>query len=326
MDTPGVDQAHAEAIFREIVRGIQTILSTSQIAGFLYFTCINQPRFDSVDRQVLQLAHALAGHDYIPCVTFITTFWTADRPAQQANFKAQLKTLKGNWRTALGVQELHSYQHGRGYSAGGEVTEAFIDWFDDSGRNQMAEHAKDMITRHYCGPDASAPMAITPKIVQELRHGIPLHETDAARNLGFQPGSSYTGPLPTSNKQHRGDKNQDSSSARSNSNSGSAREEGRHDTGSRDIPQNAQGEPKGPQAPERTWWDTCLDVLSRVSQNVNINVEFSAPGASMGGPRGSMASAMGRTSAGTNYGTSAQTLERGSSLTLCQTRCPSWMC
>jgi hypothetical protein len=309
MDTPGVDQAHAEAIFLEIVRGIQTILSTSQIAGFLYFTCINQPRFDSVDRQVLQLAHALAGHDYIPCVTFITTFWTADRPAQQANFKAQLKTLKGNWRTALGVQELHCYQHGRGYSAGGEVTEAFIDWFDDSGRNQMAEHAKDMITRRYCGPDASAPMAITPKIVQELRHGIPLHETDAGRILQLQPGPSYTGPLPTSNKQHRGDKHQDSSSARSNSNSGSAREES-HDTASRDIPRTAQGEPKSPQAPGRTWWEASLDVLSRVIQNVNINVEFGAPGGSMGGPRGGTTSAIGRRSGGISHGTSARTLER----------------
>ncbi|KAF7597012.1 hypothetical protein BBP40_011378 [Aspergillus hancockii] len=112
MDTPGFDPAHAEATFREIVRGIQTILSTSRIAGFLYFTCINQPRFGSFDRKVLQVVRAMSGYDYIPCVTFITTFWIADKPSQQAFFNNQLEFLKNKWKEAFGVQELHFYQHG----------------------------------------------------------------------------------------------------------------------------------------------------------------------------------------------------------------------
>ncbi|KAJ5651081.1 uncharacterized protein N7484_004804 [Penicillium longicatenatum] len=136
----------------------------------------------------------MSGYDYIPYVTFITTFWTATRLSQQANFNAQLELLKKDCRKTFGVQQLHFYQHGRGYNADWEVTESFLDSFEESGRTQMAQNARDIIARHYCSPNASANQAVTPKIVQELRDGIPIYETDAGRALGLQP---------TSNEQHR---------------------------------------------------------------------------------------------------------------------------
>ena len=198
MDTPGFDPEHAEVIFREIVRGLQSILAISRIAGLLYFTCINQPRFDSFDRKVLQVVRAMSGNDYIPCVTFITTFWTADRPSQQTNFETQLESLKSHWRQEFGLPGLHLYQHGRGYNAEGEVTESFINWFDDSGRDQIAQHARDMMRRRYCGTNASVMQAATPQIVQELRRGIPIHETAAGQVLGLQPP-----PLTRSHRLHQ---------------------------------------------------------------------------------------------------------------------------
>jgi hypothetical protein len=278
MDTPGFDPAHSEAIFREIVRGIQAILSISRISGFLYFTCINQPRLDSFDHKVFRLARALAGNDYIPCVTFVTTFWTADRPSQQANFNAQLDRLKNTWRPAFGVQELHCYQHGRGYNAGWEPTDVFIDWFDDSGRNQIAQHAMEMIARRYCGPNASAAEARTPRIVQELARGTPIHETDAGRSLELQPAPSDTRPSPASNERHREYPHQQSSSAASDANAGPSREEGQP-TGSRDVPRTRQDAPEIPQASGKHWFWNFFDGLSSlVPNNVNFSVNVGGPG------------------------------------------------
>lgn len=294
IDTPGFDPTYTEEIFREIVRGIQTILDISRIAGFLYFTCINQPRFDSFDLKVLQVLRAMSGVDYIPSVTFITTFWTADRPSQQANFATQLEDLKGKWRRAFGAPELYFYQHGRGHNAKGEVTESFIDWFDDSGRNQIAQHARDMIMRRYCGTNASETQAVTPKIVEELRCGTPIHETVAGRLLGLQTAPSSTGPLPTSNEHHRGDPNQQRSSASPDSNAGSDRQESQS-TASRDTPGNHQGTPETPQAPETTLFQTMLEGISWFFRNVQFDVN-------VGGSGGGMTSAMGSRPAGRGFG------------------------
>ncbi|GES58631.1 hypothetical protein ATEIFO6365_0004078200 [Aspergillus terreus] len=276
MDTPGFDPAHGEAIFREIVRGIQTILSISRIAGFLYFTCINQPRLDSFDHQVFRLSRALAGDDYLPCMTFITTFWTTNQPSQQVNFNSQLERVKHTWRQAFGVQELHCYQHGRGYNAAWEPTDAFINWFDVPGRNQIAQHAKEMIARRYCGPGALAAEARTPKIVQELTRGIPIHETDAGRSLELRLAPSDTRPMPASIEQHREGPHQQSSSATSDANAGPSRDEGHH-TGSQDI-RTRQDAPGSPQAPETPWYIKLRDTFSPFfPNNLNFSVNYSGP-------------------------------------------------
>ncbi|KAJ5364564.1 uncharacterized protein N7496_010277 [Penicillium cataractarum] len=277
IDTPGFDPAYTEEIFQEIVRGIQAILDISRIAGFLYFTCINQPRFDSFDHKVLQILRAMSGDDYIPCMTFITTFWTTDRPSQQANFATQLEDLKDKWRQAFGAHVLHFYQHGRGHNAEGEITESFIDWFDDSGRKQIAQHAREMIMRRYCGTNASETQEITPKIVEELRCGTPVHETAAGRFLGLQSAPSSTGPLPTSNEQHRGDINQQRSSASCDSNAESSCQENQS-TGSRGIPRNHQGSPETPQAPETSLFQTILEGASWFFRNVQFNVNVGSSG------------------------------------------------
>ncbi|KAJ5239139.1 hypothetical protein N7468_003758 [Penicillium chermesinum] len=287
MDTPGFDPEHAEAIFQEIVRGIQSIPSTSQIVGFLYFTCINQPRFDSFDRKVLQVVCAMCGHNYIPCVTFITTFWTAEGTSQQANFDTQLRSLKVEWKKAFSVEELHSYKHGRGYHTAGTVAEPFINWFDDSGRNQMAQHARNMIARRYCGPNISRASENTPKIVHELRRGTPIHETEAGRVLGLQPAPRMRS-VPTFNQQPQGDPNRQSSSAASSSNAQSDRKDSQ-DKDFRDIPRTSEDGTQPTQVPERNALQTARQIAMECChwffQNVQFNIDI-------GGPRGNMTPAM----------------------------------
>ena len=283
MDTPGFDPTQTGPIFREIARGIQTVLPISQIVGFLYFTGMVPPRFDSLDREVLQVTRAMSGQHYIPSVTFITTFWTADHPPQQASLNAQYDFLKENWRREIEVQELHLYQHGRGYTAEGDVTGSFINWYDPVGRDLMAQHARDMIVRRYCDPNASTPQTVTPTIVREFRRGIPIHETEAGRIIGLQPAPGG-GSSPHSNERRREVPGQGNSSAGSGSNTGFNHEQ-MPDTNS-DTSRASQDRPQAPRAPETSGTNILLEGLSWLFRNV----EFSA---NVGGPGGGMPHNMG---------------------------------
>ena len=109
MDTPGFAPENEQKIFLEIIRGIQAIRTFVQITGMLYFTCINQPRFDDFDRKLVRFIPALCGNEYLPRLTFVTTFWTAAGSRQQATFNQQLKSLRRNWQERFGGQPLSFY-------------------------------------------------------------------------------------------------------------------------------------------------------------------------------------------------------------------------
>jgi hypothetical protein len=182
MDTPGFDPGNEERTYREIIRGIQSIRPFARISGLLYLTCIPQERFDSFDRKLIQFIRALCGDEYIPRVTFITTFWTVAGAEQAAKYNLQLEFLRSKWEQGVGAQELKLYQHGREYNVAGLDTGTVINWFTN--REQIAQHAKEMVIRNYGGPTT-----VIPQIARELDANTPIQETDAGRLLGLRPRS-----------------------------------------------------------------------------------------------------------------------------------------
>lgn len=115
MDTPGFDAGHEQDTFLKIIRGIQAVRMFARVAGILYVTCVNQPRFERPDRELVHLVHALCGNDYLPRLTFVTTFWTTSGESQRATFDRQLEMLQVKWKEELGSEHHKLYQHGREY-------------------------------------------------------------------------------------------------------------------------------------------------------------------------------------------------------------------
>lgn len=188
MDTPGFDPNVEEQTFRQIIRGVKSIRPFARITGFLYLTCIPQERFDDFDRKLIQFIRAISGPQYVPRVTFITTFWTAT-PGQAASYNQRLVSLRRRWEDGVGMRGLKTYQHGWEYfnGAGGDRG-VIIDWFIN--RDQIARHAREMVSRHYSSPSIAAS-----KIEEELDANMPIHETDAGRLLGLSTPtpSQFTG-------------------------------------------------------------------------------------------------------------------------------------
>ncbi|KAL5051140.1 hypothetical protein BDW71DRAFT_215150 [Aspergillus fruticulosus] len=255
MDTPGFDPTAEEKTFIEIVRGLESIRPFARITGFLYLTCIPQARFDEFDRKLIKFIRALGGADYIPRVTFITTFWTAT-PGQAASYSQQLVFLQRTWEEGVGVQNLKMYQHGREYNAAGEDTGSVIDWFTN--REQIARHAKEMVARNYGGPSI-----VTSKIERELRANVPIHETYAGRLFGL-PASS----------QHK-----DSGSAQGDSPAPGA--SGREDASNANGKQTASQSEANPTLCQRI-----LDGICQILSNVEFKVGVDIGG---GGGEGGMA-------------------------------------
>ncbi|KAI9041897.1 uncharacterized protein KD926_006443 [Aspergillus affinis] len=182
MDTPGFDPNAEEKTYREIIRGVRSILPFALITGFLYLTCIPQERFDDFDRKLIQFIRALGGPQHIPRVTFITTFWTAT-PGQAASYCQRLVSLRRRWEDGVSMRGLKTYQHGWEYNGAGEDSGMIIDWFIN--REQIARHAKEMVARHY-----SSPSIVPSRIEEELDANVPIHETDAGRLLLPTPAPS----------------------------------------------------------------------------------------------------------------------------------------
>ncbi|KAL4793226.1 hypothetical protein BDV19DRAFT_367215 [Aspergillus venezuelensis] len=178
MDTPGFDPSAEEQTFREIIRGVTSIRPFARITGFLYLTCIPQERFDDFDRKLIQFVRGLSGPQYIPRITFVTTFWTAT-PGQAASYSQRLVSLRRTWEDGVGVRGLKTYQHGWEYnSTGVENQGEIIDWYTD--RNQIARHAREMVARNY-----SSPSMVASKVEEELDAHVSTHQTDAWRFLGL---------------------------------------------------------------------------------------------------------------------------------------------
>ncbi|KAB8230255.1 uncharacterized protein BDW43DRAFT_314128 [Aspergillus alliaceus] len=162
MDTPGFD-AENENTYFEIIRGIQSIRHVSRITGLLYLTCINQSRFEDIDRNLIRFIYALCGEDYIP----------------------RLGALQREWEQGVRTQHLSLYQHGREYNANGLDMGRIINWF--ANRDQVSRHAKEMIHRNY---RHTASEFHPPRIVRELDANIPTSETEAGRLLGLSSTSA----------------------------------------------------------------------------------------------------------------------------------------
>lgn len=188
MDTPGFDPNTEEKTFREIIRGVNSIRPFARITGFLYLTCIPQERFDDFDRKLIQFIRALSGPQFIPRVTFITTFWTAT-PGQAATFSQRLASLQCRWEDGIGMRGLKTYQHGWEYNSAGGDRGVIIDWYIN--REQIARHAREMVAKNY-----SSPITAASRIEEELDANVPIYETDAGRLLGLPtpaPSQSPTG-------------------------------------------------------------------------------------------------------------------------------------
>lgn len=179
MDTPGFDAENEQETFREVIRGIQAIRPFGRIAGILYVTCINQPRFEQFDRRLAHFVYALCGQEFAN-LTFVTTFWTAQNARQQNVLNNQLELLRRHLQESASGQTIKMYQHGRQYDAG-QDTGRFLNWYEY--RHEVAQCAKDMISRRYGGLGQERGSLLTPKIIQELEDGVPVHYTDAGRLL-----------------------------------------------------------------------------------------------------------------------------------------------
>ncbi|CEL08134.1 hypothetical protein ASPCAL11287 [Aspergillus calidoustus] len=262
MDTPGFDPYAEEATFGEIARGISSIRHFAHITGLLYLTPITQQRFDRFDRKLVDFVHALCGAEYIPRVTFVTTFWTGAPPS----YNQYLESLKGKWAEAAHVEggrDLKTYQHGRVYNAAGQDTRTNIDWFSD--RARIARFGKEMVEKNY-GQDNSSG-TVVPRIVRELDDGVPLPETAAGMLLGMScssASSSSTSSIPSSSPapggQARSEPEQPSPAANGDSTS---------------------------QSPSTTSWaQTVQDVIGWCTRNVQFSINLGGIGVGTGpGPR-----------------------------------------
>ncbi|CAK7210542.1 hypothetical protein SEUCBS140593_000860 [Sporothrix eucalyptigena] len=175
MDTPGFDAYQQEHAFDSIVNGIRAVKSAhpdARIAGILYITGVNQPRFEDLDHQLFWFVHAFCGDAFIKRgLIFVTTFWTATGDGQKRAFMSKLEQLQIKWNEGDAVAMPEFYNHGCGYDADGKLDGSFIDWFSESGRDQIARHAREMVARYYGDSDTEP---ATLRIVQELDAGTPI--------------------------------------------------------------------------------------------------------------------------------------------------------
>ncbi|KAL2827755.1 hypothetical protein BDW59DRAFT_179028 [Aspergillus cavernicola] len=266
MDTPGFDPKAEEKTFSEIFRGVESVRPFARITGFLYLTCIPQERFDDFDRKLIQFIRALSGAEYIPRVTFITTFWTAT-PGQAASYNQRLVSLQGKWEDGVGVQDLKTYQHGREYNNAGEDTRSVIDWYIN--REQIVRHAKEMVVRNY-----DSPSIVASKIERELDADVPIHETDAGRLLGLPAPSQST---PTAHAAAGSDQDNSPPTGASNP----EHESGRPPLATHPS-SNTNQEPAAPQPQVTSFGQVFLDWLGWVFRNVEFKVDVGGGGAGIG--------------------------------------------
>jgi hypothetical protein len=271
MDTPGFDPYAEETTFHEIARGISSIRHFARITGLLYLTPITQQRFDSFDRKLVQFVHALCGAEYIPRVTFVTTFWTGAPPS----YNKYLEGLKEKWEETVHVEGeagLTTYQHGRVYNAAGQDTRTNIDWFSD--RARIARFGKDMVERNYGQPRSVSSSILVPRIVRELDDGVPLFETAAGRLLGM---SSSPSSSPAPGEQARRGPEQPSPASKGESTTANGNKESTA-TGTQPTP------------PATSWTQTLQDVIGWCTRNVQFSVDLGGIGVGTGprsgfGPR-----------------------------------------
>jgi hypothetical protein len=179
MDTPGFDTNKEQAVFREIIRGIEAVRPYAKIIGIMLVTRINDNRAEAVDNKLVAFVEKLCGPEYAAQITAVTNFWNVSEPEEKVEFEARLGERLQRWRGVLG-KELKQYQHGRRYNSFGEDVGECLKWRGDS--DDIKAYAKAMVHRHYGGIDPR-----DPGIVQELSENQPLGKTAAGEFLGIAP-------------------------------------------------------------------------------------------------------------------------------------------
>jgi hypothetical protein len=183
MDTPGFDTNTEQAVFREIVRGIDAVRHHARVVGVMLVTRINDNRAEAIDNTLVTFVNKLCGLEYAAQITAVTTFWSVSEPEEKLQFETTLGECLQRWRAVLG-QELKQYQHGRRYNSFGEDVGECLKWRGDA--DDIKTYAKAMINAHY---GRISPR--DPRIVQELPENLPLWQTAAGAFLGIvRPPSS----------------------------------------------------------------------------------------------------------------------------------------
>ncbi|KAF2802232.1 uncharacterized protein BDZ99DRAFT_482977 [Mytilinidion resinicola] len=167
-------------LFYEVARGINAVRSHARIIGVLLVTPMTHARVNEMDEKLLRFARAFCGDEYMTQVTDVTTFWEAHKEKQKQGLNTRLANRLEKVKELWSVHRpLRHYQHGREYEDGQDKG-VFLDWEDD--RDNIAEHAKDMVHRHYGHINPR-----DPRIVQDLATGLPLERTAAGQFLGLIP-------------------------------------------------------------------------------------------------------------------------------------------
>lgn len=176
MDTPGINTGAEAASLSEIARGLNSIRSKARIVGVLYVSKIND-RDEDIDDRLRAFVQSFCGSSFMPQVTFITTHWTAEVEEQRNIFNQNLKELQGRCQKIYANPGPRFYEHGRIFLKEGGSTE-FLSWWLD--REDIACHAKNMLHTWY----GVRSQVEGPYFSQQLGHGTPALETDAAKALG----------------------------------------------------------------------------------------------------------------------------------------------
>lgn len=190
MDTPGFDTDREQAVFREIIRGIEAVRPHAKIIGIMLVTRINDIRAEAGDNKLAAFVEKLCGPEYAAQITAVTNFWNVSEPEEKVEFETRLGERLQRWRGVLG-QELKQYQHGRRYNSFGEDVGECLKWRGDS--DDIKAYAKAMVDRHYGGIDPR-----DPGIVQELSKNQPLGKTAAGEFLGIAPPPQSSSSSSTS--------------------------------------------------------------------------------------------------------------------------------
>ena len=90
MDTPGFDTDKEQAVFREIVRGIEAVRSHAKIVGIMLVTRINDNRAELVDNKLVNFVNKFCGWEYAAQITAVTNFWNVSEPEEKVEFETRL--------------------------------------------------------------------------------------------------------------------------------------------------------------------------------------------------------------------------------------------
>src|SRR5450759_3153869 len=101
MDTPGFDTDKEQAVFREIIRGIDAVRPYAKIVGIMPVPRINDNRSEAVDNKLVAFVDKLCGPEYAAQVTAVTNFWNVSEQEEKVEFEKRLRERLQQWRGVI---------------------------------------------------------------------------------------------------------------------------------------------------------------------------------------------------------------------------------